>query len=136
MPTKDPVKNREYVKKSNEKKKAQVGAEEYNKYFAANENKYRTNKKEKIGVDEYRKKQAEYMKQYRLKKKEGDKKQNAINTLTDAIRARKARKELLNRATERANAAANELTNKAQKEVKEGSDKQKRKRGRPAKKVG
>jgi hypothetical protein len=101
MPTTSLEKNREYVKKSNEKKKEQLGTERYNKYFVANENKYRTNKKEKIGAEECKKQQAEYVKEYckkqkelkqETKKKEGL--EGAINTLTDAIRARKARKEL------------------------------------------
>ena len=97
MPTKDPVKNREYVKKSKEKKKEQIGAEEYNKYFVAIENKHRTNKKEKMGVEEYKKEQAEYMRQYRLKKKGGEKKASAYNTIGSYIIARKAREELSKR---------------------------------------
>ena len=72
MPRTNPEKNRENVKKSNEKKKSQLGEEEYNlkKYFAENEGTYRTDKKEKIGVEEYKKQQAEYMKEYRAKKKQ------------------------------------------------------------------
>ena len=70
MPTTNPEKNREYVKKSNEKQKSLVGEEEYKRYFAENERTYRTNKKETIGVEEYRKQQAEYMKEYRAKKKQ------------------------------------------------------------------
>jgi hypothetical protein len=90
MPTTNPEKNREYVKKSNEKKKSQVGEEEYNKYFAANERTYRTNKKEKIGVEEYRKQQAKYMKEYRAKKKE---EKGAISIIGDYIKASKARRD-------------------------------------------
>ena len=69
MPTTDPEKNREYVRRSNEKKKAQWGNEEYKKYFATNEQKHRVNKKKGIGNEEYKKQQAEYMRQYRAKKK-------------------------------------------------------------------
>ena len=35
MPTKDPVKNRQYVKKSQEKRKASVGIEQFNKEHTA-----------------------------------------------------------------------------------------------------
>ena len=90
MPTTNPEKNREYVKKSNEKKKSQLGGEEYNKYFAENEKTYRTNKKEKIGVEEYRKQQAEYMKEYRAKKKQ---EKGATSIIGDYIKVSKARRE-------------------------------------------
>ena len=90
MPTTNPEKNREYVKKSNEKKKSQLGAEEYKKYFAENERTYRTNKKEKIGVEEYRKQQAEYMKEYRAKKKE---EKGATSITGDYIKASTARRD-------------------------------------------
>ena len=69
MPTTNAEKNREYVKRANEKKKAQFGEDQYKKYFANNEANYRVNKKKDIGEDEYKKKQAEYMRQYRAKKK-------------------------------------------------------------------
>jgi hypothetical protein len=65
MPTTNPKKNRDYVKKSNEKKKSQLGEKDYKKHLAENERTCRTNKKEKIGVEEYRKQQAGYMKEYR-----------------------------------------------------------------------
>ncbi len=79
------------------------------------EQKHRDKLKAKIGQDEYKRQQAEYMKAYRAKqqelKKDMGKNQNQkiINTLTDAIRARKARKELLWLAIERANKTANKL---------------------------
>ena len=69
MPTKDPEKKSEYVRRSNEKKMAQLGNEEYKKYFATNEQKYRVNKIKVIGDDEYKKQQDEYIRQYRAKKK-------------------------------------------------------------------
>ena len=54
------------------------------------------------------------MKAYRAKqrqlKKEVETKQKSINTLTDAIRARKAKKELLSLAIENANKTANKLS--------------------------
>ena len=63
------------------------------------------------------------MKAYRAKqrqlKKDVGKDHKAISTLTDAIRARKAKKELLSLATEKANKTANQAP--------------KKKRGRPAK---
>ncbi len=90
MPTTNAEKNREYVKKSNEKKKSQLGDEEYKKYFAENERTYRVNKKEAIGVEEYRKQQAEYMKEYRAKKKQ---EKGATSIIGDHIKASKARRD-------------------------------------------
>ena len=60
------------------------------------------------------------MKQYRAKKKASktvsDDKTNAMNTLTNAIKARKARNELLNKAIVKANETADKLS-KIYKEV-------------------
>ncbi len=99
MPTTDPLKNLEYVKKSQAKKKDALGVKEYNKINADAEQRHRDKLKATIGTEEYKRQQAEYMKEYRAKKKaskvEMEKKQKSINTLTDAIRARKARQELL-----------------------------------------
>jgi methylmalonyl-CoA mutase N-terminal domain/subunit len=98
MPTRDPVKNLEYVKKSQARKKDVLGVEEYNKMNASTEKKHRDKLKETMGIDEYKKQQAEYMKEYRarqkLMKQDLEKKQKSLNTLTDAIRARKARMEI------------------------------------------
>ena len=69
MPTTDPEKNREYVRRSNEKKKAQWGNEEYKKYFATNEQKYRVNKIKVIGDDEYKKQQVKFLRRCRKNKK-------------------------------------------------------------------
>jgi hypothetical protein len=48
-----------------------------------------------MGIDGYKRQQAEYMKEYRAKQRELkrgiEKKQKSLNTLTDAIRTRKAR---------------------------------------------
>ena len=69
MPTTDPIKNLEYVKKSQMKKKETLGADAYNKINADIEQKHRDKLKASIGIDEYKKQQAEYMKQYRATKK-------------------------------------------------------------------
>ena len=45
MVSKDAEKNREYIIRANEKKKARLRNEEYKKYFATNAQKYRVNKK-------------------------------------------------------------------------------------------
>ena len=123
MPTTDPAKNVEYVKKSQAKKKETLGTVEYNKINANAEQRHRDKLKTKIGEEEYKRQQAAYMKEYRAKqrqlKKEVEIKQNSINTLTDAIKARKARKELASLASEKANKTANQPP--------------KKKRGRPAK---
>ena len=98
MPTTDPKKNLEYVKKSQARKKDVLGLTEYNKINADTEQKHRDKLKATMGVDEYKKQQAEYMKKYRAKKSELKRdiqgKQKSLNTLTDAIRARKARAEM------------------------------------------
>ena len=111
MPTTDPIKNLEYVKKSQAKKKEVLGADAYNKINADIEQKHRDKLKATIGIDEYKKQQAEYMKQYRATKKalKLEKKQNAVNTITDAIRARRARKELQTLAIEQANKTGDKL---------------------------
>ena len=96
MPTIDPSKNVEYVKRSQAKKKDALGAVEYNKINANAEQRHRDKLKTKIGEDQYKKQQVEYMKAYRAKqrqlKKDVGKDHKAISTLTDAIRARKAKK--------------------------------------------
>ena len=115
MPTKDPVKNRQYVKKSQERRKAEVGVAQFNKEHTQAQMKHKE-KLKATDIDKFRKEQAEYMKEYmkqrRLKAKQaepGKIQTKAINSLTDAIRARKARQELLNRAIEKANRTANDL---------------------------
>ena len=98
MVTKDPVKNLEYVKKSQARKKEELGLIEYNRINADTEQKHRDKLKTTMGIDGYKKQQAEYMKEYRAKQRalkiEIEKKQKSSNTLTDAIRARKARMEM------------------------------------------
>ena len=98
MFTKDPVKNLEYVKKSQARKKEALGLTEYNRINADTEQKHRDKLKTTMGIDGYKKQQAEYMKEYRAKqralKREIENKQKSLNTLTDAIKARKARMEM------------------------------------------
>ena len=95
MPTKDPQKNLEYVKKSQARKKEVLGLTEYNRITADTEQKHRDKLKATMGIDEYRKEQAEYIKKYRAKQRalkiKIEKKQKAYTTLTDAMRAKKAR---------------------------------------------
>ena len=114
MPTTDKAKNLEYVKKSQSKKKQTIGAIEYNKINADTEQKHRDKLKKTIGEAEYKKEQAEYMRQYRARQKQlknlVETKQKSINTLTNAIKARKARQELLSLAVARANKTAEKLT--------------------------
>jgi hypothetical protein len=119
MPVNNKEKNREYVAKHRAKKQAS-DKEAYNKVNAGYIESHRKVLKEKIGEDAYKKQQAEYMKQYRASKKQIktqiEQKQKSINTLTDAIKARKARQELLSRAVAKANETAlllEEQSNKA-----------------------
>ncbi len=103
MPTTDPIQNLEYVKKSQMKKKETLGADAQNKINAAIEQKHRDRLKAT----------AEYTRQYRATKKtlklHVKKKQNAVNTLTDAMKARRARKELQTLAIEQANKTPDKL---------------------------
>ena len=138
MPTKDPVKNREYVKKSQEKRKASVGVEQFNKEHTASQMKYK-NKIKSEDIDKFRKEQAVYMKEYMKQRRQKDKqeknKTKSNSTLTDAIRARKARQELLKRAIEKANKTSNDLSstyNTSQVAVQDWADKHKPKVGRPS----
>ena len=121
MPTIDPAKNVEYVLKSQAKRKEKIGVKEYNEINANTEQRHRNKLKTKIGEDEYKRQQAEYMKVYRANQRQLKKEvaKKSMNTLTDAIRARKARKELLSLAIEKANKTANQQP--------------KKKRGRPPK---
>ena len=117
----DPVKNRQYVKKSQEKRKASVGVEQFNKDHTAAQMKHKEKVKSQ-DIDKFRKERADYMRDYikqrRLRETQEKKKGNATTTLTDAIRARKARKELEARAIERATGTAEKLGNIA-KEARE-----------------
>ena len=121
MPTTNPEKNREYVKKSQERRKAEVGVAQFNKEHTAAQMKHKEKVKSQ-DIEKFRKEQSDYMRAYmkqrRLREKQEKKQANAMNTLTDAIRARKASKELQVRAIERATATAEKLGNIA-KEAKE-----------------
>jgi len=70
MVTKDPVKNLEYVKKSQARKKDVLGLTEYNKINADTEQKHRDKLEATMGIDEYKKQQAQYMNEYRAKQRE------------------------------------------------------------------
>ena len=78
MPTKDPVKNLQYVKKSQARKKEAIGVDEFNRIHTEAQMKYKQNLRLK-DEDEFKRKNAEYMKEYmkqkRLKEKEVNKKQ-------------------------------------------------------------
>ncbi len=56
MPTKDPVKNLEYVKKSQQKTKDAIGIEAFNEIHSSVQAKYRNNLKAN-GLEEYKKTQ-------------------------------------------------------------------------------
>ena len=143
MPVLNKEKNREYVAKHRAKKQAS-DKEAYNNVNAGYIKNHREVLKEKIGEDAYKKQQAEYMKQYRASKKQIEQKQKSINTLTDAIKARKARQELLSRAVAKANETAllleeqsnkaRQIFNNAKPLLNQTKPTEKRKRGRPAKK--
>ena len=126
MPTKDPVKNSQYVKKSQEKCKASAGVEKFNKDHTAAQMKHKEKVKSQ-DIEKFRKEQADYMRDYmkqrRLREKQEKKKGTAMTTLADAIRARKARKELQARAIKRATGTAEKLGNiaKEAREIIEGA---------------
>jgi hypothetical protein len=76
MPTNDPIKNREFVKKSQAKKKALIGADEFNRIHNEKQAIYRQNLINQKGIEQVRREKAEYMKAYRLKKKQEKKQKN------------------------------------------------------------
>ncbi len=67
MPTTDPAKNVEYVKRSQAKKKETVGKDTHDKINADAEQRHRDKLKVKIGEDKYKGQQADYMNPYRAK---------------------------------------------------------------------
>jgi hypothetical protein len=90
MVTNDPVKNREFVKKSQQKKKEQIGIEEFNRIHNEKQATYRRNLINQKGIEEVRREKAEYMRQYRLKQKQEKQKNEAIIKIQSAIRNKKA----------------------------------------------
>ncbi len=86
MPTTDLIKNLEYVKKSQAKKKEALGIVGYNKINADAEQRHRNKLKSTIGIDEYKKQQAEYMKQYRKKQKEQKQEEEETNEFLKFIK--------------------------------------------------
>ncbi len=114
MPTTDPTKNVEYVKRSQAKKKEILGEKEYNRINADAKQRHRDKLKAKIGEDKYKRHLADYMKTYRAKqrqwKKDVEKNQKQLVRMTDAIRAKKARQEILSLAIESANKTANKFS--------------------------
>ena len=114
MPTRDPIKNLEYVKRSQAKKKEEIGVEAFKEMHSGVQAKYRENLKSANGLEQYKKQQADYMKEYRAKKKalknNVEKKQKAINTIADAVKARAARRQMEAAAIEKATKTAYKLT--------------------------
>ena len=94
MPTNDPIKNREFVKKSQQKKKEQIGIEEFNRIHNEKQTIYRQNLINQKGIDIVRKEKAEYMRQYRLKQKQEKEKEKERNKsiikIQNAIRNKNA----------------------------------------------
>ena len=101
MPTNDPIKNREFVKKSQAKKKASIGVEEFNRIHNEKQAIYRQNLINQKGIEQVRLEKAVYMKAYRLKKKqekEEEKKRNeSIIKIQNAIRNKNAIKNFTQR---------------------------------------
>ena len=101
MVTNDPVKNREFVKKSQQKKKEQIGVGEFNRIHNEKQATYRQNLINQKGIEEVRREKAEYMRQYRLKQKQDKQKNEAIIKIQNALKGHKARKEVINRFNEK-----------------------------------
>ena len=94
MPTNDPIKNREFVKKSQQKKKEQIGIEEFNRIHNEKQTIYRQNLINQKGIEQVRREKAEYMRQYRLKQKQEKEKEKERNKsiikIQNAIRNKNA----------------------------------------------
>ena len=94
MPTNDPIKNREFVKKSQQKKKEKIGIEEFNRIHNEKQTIYRQNLINQKGIEQVRREKAEYMRQYRLKQKQEKEKEKERNKsiikIQNAIRNKNA----------------------------------------------
>jgi len=69
MPTRDPAKNRVYVKKSKDRKKLEIGVEEFNKIHAGEQQKHLQKLKEEKGEEKFKEDRATYMKEFMCKKR-------------------------------------------------------------------
>lgn len=98
MPTRDPVKNREYVAKHRAmKRENEETRKEYNQLNASYIEKFNNHLKQKLGMEEYHKEKAEYMRQYRAKQKQAKQtiQNKTATTIQSAIRNKLARNALL-----------------------------------------
>ena len=90
MVTTDPSKNRQYVKKSKDLKKQEIGIKAFKDIHNEEQSKHRNKLKQELGEEEYKRKQAEYMRLYRQSKKQSktDPQPNisAINILQGAFK--------------------------------------------------
>jgi hypothetical protein len=112
-------KNRVYVKKHKDKKKQEIGLEEFNKRHALETRQYREKAREE-DEEAFKLKNKEYMKQYREKKKA---EKNAIKNQTatilqNAIRNKLARKKLLEAKKEKANEITTSVNKKREAQMK------------------
>ena len=65
MPTTDLAKNRQYVKKSKDLKKQEIGINDFNRIHADEQSKHRNKLRQELGEEEYKRIQAEKMRAYR-----------------------------------------------------------------------
>jgi hypothetical protein len=117
MPTIDPIKNLEYVKKSQALKKERIGIDAFKEIHASEQQKHRDNLRKKQGDEAYKKQQAEYMKAYRASKKaqqhpkmqQLDIKPPAANILQNALKKKLARNEMLKLRQDKANSLISQI---------------------------
>ena len=119
MVTADPIKNLEYVKKSQALKKERIGIDAFKEIHASEQQKHRDNLRKKQGEEAYKKQQAEYMKAYRASKKaqQPPKPQQPpkqefnkfANTLQNAFRNRLARNEVLKLRQDKASSLTSQI---------------------------
>lgn len=117
MPTTDPIKNLQYVKKSQALKKERIGIDAFKEIHASEQQKHRDNLRKKQGEEAYKKQQAEYMKAYRQAKKaqqqpkmqQLDIKTPAANILQNALKNKLARNEMLKLRQDKANSLISQI---------------------------
>ena len=117
MPTTDPIKNLEYVKKSQALKKERIGIDAFKEIHASEQQKHRDNLRKKQGDETYKKQQAEYMKAYRASKKaqqqpksqQLDIKTPAVNILQNAFKNKLARNAVIKARQDKANEVISQL---------------------------
>ena len=118
MPTTNPIKNAEYVKKSKDLKKREIGINDFNRIHAEEQSKHRNKLRQELGEEEYKRIQAEKMRAYRQSKKQSktviQPNTSAINILQNAFKNKLARNALIKAKQDKANELVSQINKQKQ----------------------